>query len=35
MSGCPRVPKETFDRLKGLKNELEEAIKEERKKYDQ
>lgn len=31
--GCPRVPEETFERLRGMKKELEEAIKEEKEKF--
>ena len=31
--GCPRVPQETFDRLKSLKDGLEAAIDEEKNKF--
>ena len=32
MHGCPRTPKETFDKLKRLKADLNAAIDEEKKK---
>ena len=31
--GCPRVPQETFDRLQGMKKDLEETIKAEKEKF--
>lgn len=31
--GCPRIPQSTFDRLDGLKKDLNEAIKNEQEKY--
>ncbi len=32
-TGAPRIPQETFDRLDGLKRDLDEAIKNEREKF--
>lgn len=31
--GCPRIPQSTFDRLDGLKHDLEDAVKNEQEKY--
>ena len=31
--GCPRIKQSTFDRLDGLKKDLNEAIKNEQEKY--
>lgn len=35
LRGCPRVSDETFEKLKGLKNNLEEAIKAEKQKLSE
>ena len=34
VKGCPRVPQETFKKLRDMKSELEQLINEEKKKYD-
>lgn len=34
VSGCPRVPKDTFDKLKKMKLDLETEIERERKDHD-
>lgn len=31
--GCPRVPEETFERLRGMKKDLENAIEAEKEKF--
>lgn len=31
--GCPRIPQSTFDRLDGLKKDLDDAIKNEQEKF--
>lgn len=31
--GCPRIPQSTFDRLAGLKKDLDDAIKNEQEKF--
>ena len=33
LRGCPRVSEETFKKLQGLKNDLDDAIKEEKDKH--
>ena len=33
LRGCPRVSEETFKKLQGLKNNLDDAIKEEKDKH--
>ena len=33
LRGCPRVSSETFNKLQGLKNNLDDAIKEEKDKH--
>ena len=33
LRGCPRVSEETFKKLQGLKNDLDNAIKEEKDKH--
>ena len=34
LRGCPRVPQESFDKLEALKKDLEDAIKEEKRRLD-
>ncbi len=34
LRGCPRVPQESFDKLEGLKKDLEAAIKEEKERLN-
>jgi len=31
--GCPRIPQSTFDRLDGLKKDLDDTVKNEQEKY--
>lgn len=33
LRGCPRVSEDTFKKLQGLKNDLDDAIKEEKDKH--
>jgi hypothetical protein len=33
--GCPRTPKETFDRLRQMKSDLDKAVEEEKKRMKQ
>lgn len=35
LRGCPRVSEETFNKLQGLKNDLDDAIKSEKEKLSE
>jgi hypothetical protein len=35
LKGCPRVSSETFNKLQGLKNDLDDAIKSEKQKISE